>query len=83
MNKELIIDSIKKITNEMIRIFNKIFNLKKRQLFEFGHVKILNRDDYSFYETFFSETNKGATLEGWLEEYFMLKASKNILMDIS
>lgn len=57
MNKELTIDSIKKITNEMIRIFNKIFNLKKRQLFEFGYVKILNRDDYSFYKTLFSETN--------------------------
>ena len=49
---------------------------QKENVTQYGNAKILNIEDYPFFEVFFRETHPTAPPEGWLSEYFIEKASK-------
>ena len=60
------------------------YRLKKMRLLifqeetvlHFGDAKVLSAGDYPAFEAFFRETHKRANPDGWLQEYFIEKASK-------
>lgn len=70
--------------DQIIAAVEEKYNLQKRHLMifeeetvlQYGHAKILGASDYSSYEAFFRATNQSANPDGWLQEYFLEKASK-------
>ena len=70
--------------NNLVERVNKNFNMKKKQLMifndeivtQYGDAKILSKEDYPLYESFFRTIKPNVNPNGWLHEYFFEKSAK-------